>query len=104
MVAGDDYGAKEPTAYASARVEVIMGQVPDTLKELAGKAVIGTSYEGGIRAQWIYPEADVRLVIPPAEGGQEYVYYEQGDTYGLEKTDRFVARLAWLKEILEGVK
>lgn len=95
----DEYGALFPTRYAQDRALSLITQTYHLVGNLFTRAAVTTSFEGGLRIQWIRPHASVRLVIAANEGGQEYIYFEAGDEYDTEDVSphNLANRLVWLQ-------
>jgi hypothetical protein len=95
----DEYGALFPTSYALERALSLLTQTYQLVGNFFTRAAVTTSFEGGIRIQWIHPHASVRLVIPANQDGQEYIYFEAGDEYGTEDVSslNLAKRLVWLQ-------
>jgi hypothetical protein len=99
----DDYGILRVNqeAYAAA-----CGLLIDTaiVSALEGCKIpygcVSTDSEGGVRIEWTSPTSSVRLVVPPSEQKQGYVYHEEGTKYSTEAaTPEALAR--WLRTIKE---
>lgn len=97
----DEEGAVTPTTYANSKVERILYNTYLAMKEEFYKGGITTSFEGGIRTEWMRPNASVRLVISAHENGKEYIYFELENENGLEavSVDNLVNRLRWLRRV-----
>lgn len=98
----DEYGASVPTKYALDRAVSLLAQAYQAVRNISPlAAVTTTSYEGGIRVQWMYPSANLRLIIPGNRNGQEYIYFEADDEYGTEDVSgqNLTKRLMWLQRL-----
>ncbi len=63
------------------------------------RASVSPDFEGGLRIEWFRPQGNVHLVIPNCDGGECYIYHEQGTDFGVDD-DVTAERLAsWLQII-----
>lgn len=97
----EEYGASVPTKYALNKTLSLLAQTYELINDLFPRAAVSTSFEGGIRVQWMYPHANVRLVIAPNENEQTYIYFETEEEYDTEEVSpiNLANRLMWLQRI-----
>lgn len=86
-----------PTAYAYDTALTLLLDVQLQVRKLPRPSVTADE-TGGIRLQWIGPERQVRLIVPPDSSGREYAYFEIGESYDLEDNPSpatLAQRLRW---------
>jgi hypothetical protein len=95
--------APTPTQYAYHTTYKLVRSAFEQVRGGFRRANVGTSFDGGIRVEWVASSAGVRLVVPAAEGGNGYIYYEYENEYGTEEISEptLVERLRWLNRIAE---
>ncbi|MCB0061134.1 MAG: hypothetical protein KDE19_03430 [Caldilineaceae bacterium] len=82
----DEYGGETlPTKHAVNRVLAVLSNTYEILGTVFPKASASTSFNGGIRVQWMHPQFSVRLIIPSVADQDEYIFSEDEETYGTEK-------------------
>ncbi len=98
---GDEEGAVTPTTYANSRVEKLLADTYSSLMHDFYKGSATTSFEGGIRVEWMRSNASVRLVVSSKANGKEYIYFELENESGLEavSVNNLVNRLRWLRQV-----
>ncbi|CAN5573042.1 hypothetical protein BH10CHL1_BH10CHL1_51180 [soil metagenome] len=94
--AEDDYGILRPTDNVIETAFQMLIDSSDQMAQLFPYGSISTDSEGGIRIEWNNKERDVRLVIPAIENKSPYIYYDSGETYGLEEIDSPFILTKWL--------
>jgi hypothetical protein len=99
----DDYGILRPSLFAFRRTFHLIYNAALQLREHFPAAAVSTDSEGGIRVQWIRPERQVRLIVPAAEGGQQYIYHQVGSEYAVEEDVNLQRLLFWLDWFDDGV-
>jgi hypothetical protein len=84
----DEYdGASIPENQAIDKAKSILNSLYLTMNKNFFKGAVTTSYEGGIRIQWIRPNANVRLIIHPKDDSKGYIYFEENGQYGTNSFD-----------------
>ncbi len=98
----DEYGRLRPTRGAFDRS---VGLLVDAAIEAhceqrrIPSGCVSTDSEGGVRIEWVRPEASVHLVVPASKDNEAYVYHEVGDDYATEDVTpkRLAYWLRWIK-------
>ena len=73
----------KPTSYAFARMRELLTQ---SAKCTQSDFPLGTVYpdgSGGLRVDWVRSEKELRLIVPSAEGGRQYIWYLHGMEHAL---------------------
>jgi hypothetical protein len=76
-------GALLPTKYSVELARNLLNQSSRMLQGTFTRASVSTSFEGGIRIEWISPDSSVRVVVPADESSRGYIYYESGELFGI---------------------
>lgn len=96
----DEYGRLRPTPCAFDRSVCLLVDADAAAypQHEIPAGCVSTDAEGGVRIEWVRPEASVHLVVPADENRAAYVYHEVGDNYATE--DATPERLVyWLQLI-----
>lgn len=81
-VADEDYGgAIKPTYYAFHYARSLIARTYALVGSAFTRAAVSVSFEGGIRIEWMRPDASVRAIVPAEEGGDGYIYFESRNEY-----------------------
>lgn len=96
----EDVGADRPSQYALNKVEFLLGHAFRMMSNDFYRGAVTTSFEGGIRVEWMRPNASVRLIVSSDKNGNEYIYFESKDEYGSDPVtvENLVRRLLDLKQ------
>lgn len=98
----DEFGRLRASEHAFHVARRLMNDA-GALAEAHGVAIprgcASTDTEGGIRIDWLRPDAAVCLIVPASEGRETCVYHEVTGEYATDPaTPEVLAR--WLREIL----
>ena len=93
-----EYEATTPTCYAARRVAWMTSDVQTRHPKTLARNALSIPSDGGIRLQWMLPTASIRLIVPANNNGEEYIYYENGDVYGVTSASpgNLADWLSWL--------
>lgn len=92
----DDYGILRPTEHAFSATWDLLAAVLCALPEPYPTAAVGSDAEGGIRVQWFGRTRQVRFVVGASATDLSYVYWQEGEAYGLESPVIPEILLPWL--------
>jgi hypothetical protein len=98
----DEYGEIIiPTEYATQKAIELVSQTAKLIPEQFFKAWVCSQDSGGIALDWSRSKLGqkVRLVIPPTDNEEIYIYYEIGAEYGIEHSISVKTLSNWILKV-----
>jgi len=91
-----DLDAAVPTPYARSRAVQLVHEAYSLMEGFFPLGWPSLDPQGGIRIEWTRLDRHVRLVLPAKSGGQNYIYHESSDDYGIDQNVSGTALSRWL--------
>ena len=93
----DEYGISRPTPYAYHRALQLLEGASRQARHPIPRGSASTDSEGGIRVTWTRTNRELRLVVASSVERDSYIYYEAGDSYGVEAVSSSKDLARWVE-------